>query len=45
MENIRYGRLEASDAEVKEAARQAHAHDFIAQIPESNTNPWSANAA
>jgi len=33
-ENIRYGRIEASDDEVIEAARQAHAHDFIAQIPE-----------
>jgi ATP-binding cassette subfamily B protein len=34
MENIRYGRLEARDAEVKAAARRAHAHEFIAQIPE-----------
>jgi len=31
-ENIRYGRLEASDAEVVEAARKAHAHDFITKI-------------
>ncbi len=29
MENIRYGRLEASDEEVVEAARKAHAHEFI----------------
>ena len=29
MENIRYGRLEASDEEVIEAARRAHAHEFI----------------
>ena len=28
-ENIRYGRLEASDDEIKEAARLAGAHDFI----------------
>ena len=28
-ENIRYGRLEASDDEVETAARLAHAHDFI----------------
>lgn len=28
-ENIRYGRLEATDAEVEEAARIAGAHDFI----------------
>ena len=33
IENIRYGRLEASDAEVIESARQANAHDFIEQIP------------
>jgi ATP-binding cassette subfamily B protein len=33
-ENIRYGRIEASDAEVESAARRAHAHDFIDQIPE-----------
>jgi ATP-binding cassette subfamily B protein len=31
MENIRYGRLDASDAEVIEAARKAHAHEFILQ--------------
>ena len=28
-ENLRYGRLEASDAEVEAAARAAQAHDFI----------------
>jgi ATP-binding cassette subfamily B protein len=32
-ENIRYGRLEASDAEVEAAARTAHAHDFIVDMP------------
>jgi ATP-binding cassette subfamily B protein len=31
MENIRYGRLEASDEEVVEAAKKAHAHEFILQ--------------
>ena len=31
MENIRYGRLEASDDEVIEAAKKAHAHEFIMQ--------------
>lgn len=31
LENIRYGRLDATDEEVIEAARKAHAHDFIAQ--------------
>ncbi len=34
MENIRYGRPEASDAEVTAAARAAHAHEFIAALPE-----------
>jgi ATP-binding cassette subfamily B multidrug efflux pump len=28
-DNIRYGRPEATDAEVEAAARQAHAHEFI----------------
>jgi ATP-binding cassette, subfamily B, bacterial len=32
LDNIRYGRLDASDEEVVEAARLAHAHEFIAQI-------------
>ncbi|HEX9398444.1 MAG TPA: ABC transporter ATP-binding protein/permease [Burkholderiales bacterium] len=31
--NIRYGRPEASDAEVFEAARAAHIHDFIESLP------------
>lgn len=29
MENVRYGRLDATDEEVVEAARRAHAHEFI----------------
>ena len=29
LENIRYGRIEASDDEVIEAAKKAHAHEFI----------------
>jgi len=33
-ENIRYGRDEASDADVVEAAKRAHAHDFIALLPQ-----------
>ncbi len=32
-ENIRYGRLNATDAEVEEAARIAGAHEFIAKLP------------
>ncbi|MDA8456260.1 ABC transporter transmembrane domain-containing protein [Acidovorax sp. GBBC 3334] len=33
-ENIRYGRPDASDAQVEAAARSAFAHDFIAALPE-----------
>ena len=34
MENIRYGRSSASDAEVIAAATAAYAHDFISALPE-----------
>ncbi|WP_047985924.1 ABC transporter ATP-binding protein [Ornithinibacillus californiensis] len=34
MENIRYGRLHATDEEVVEAAKKANAHDFIEQLPD-----------
>ncbi len=34
MENIRYGRLDATDEEVMQAARLANAHDFITRLPE-----------
>ncbi|WP_207888417.1 ABC transporter transmembrane domain-containing protein [Pseudomonas sp. 30_B] len=33
-ENIRYGRPDASDAEVEAAARAAHAHEFILRLPQ-----------
>jgi len=33
-ENILYGRLEASEAEVQAAAQAANAHDFILQLPD-----------
>lgn len=33
MENIRYGRLDATDEEVIEAAKAAHIHNFIMQQP------------
>ncbi|MGF2614915.1 ABC transporter ATP-binding protein [Rossellomorea vietnamensis] len=33
-ENIRYGKLEASDLEVERAAREANAHSFIMKLPE-----------
>ena len=32
MDNIRYGRLDATDEEVIEAAKAVHAHDFIMQM-------------
>lgn len=34
MDNIRYGRLEATDQEVIEAAKKAYAHEFISMMPE-----------
>ena len=33
-ENIRFGRLDATDAEVEAAARAAAAHDFLVKLPE-----------
>lgn len=33
-ENIRYGRPEATDAEVERAAKLAHCHEFISNFPE-----------
>ncbi|SFJ73917.1 MULTISPECIES: ABC transporter ATP-binding protein [unclassified Bacillus (in: firmicutes)] len=33
MENIRYGRLDATDEEVIEAAKAAHAHSFVKTLP------------
>jgi subfamily B ATP-binding cassette protein MsbA len=33
-ENIAYGKLDASDAEIEAAARAAHAHEFVTQFPE-----------
>lgn len=32
LENIRYGRLDASDEEIEEAAQRANAHDFIMKL-------------
>lgn len=33
-ENIRYGRLEATDQQVEEAAKAVHAHEFIMELPD-----------
>ena len=32
-DNLRYGRLDATPAEMEKAARAAHAHDFISHLP------------
>lgn len=42
MENIRYGRLDATDEEVIEAAKAASAHGFITQL-ENGYDTWLAN--
>ncbi|MCB9988899.1 MAG: ABC transporter ATP-binding protein [Rhodospirillales bacterium] len=34
MDNIRYGRMEASDEDVMAAAQKAHAHEFITALPD-----------
>ena len=34
MENIRFGRLDATDEEVIAAAKSAHAHHFVSRLPE-----------
>jgi ATP-binding cassette subfamily B multidrug efflux pump len=33
-DNIRYGRLDATDAEIVKAAQSVHAHDFIMNLPD-----------
>ena len=32
-DNLRYGRLDATQAEIEEAAQAAHAHDFVMRLP------------
>jgi len=34
-DNIRYGKLEATSAEIEEAAKAANAHDFISKLPKA----------
>lgn len=40
-ENIRYGRLDATDEEIISASKAIHAHDFIIQLPEGYDTPVS----
>nr|MCR4579582.1 ATP-binding cassette domain-containing protein [Treponema sp.] len=43
MENIRYGRLDASDEECIAAAKTVQAHDFISAFPDGYNTQLSAN--
>ena len=45
MENIRYGRLEATDEECIQAAKLANAHDFITRLPEGYDTMLTGNGA
>ena len=45
MENIRYGRLDASDEDCREAARLSGADDFISRLPEGYDTMLSNNGA
>ena len=45
MENIRYGRLDATDAECEAAAALAGAHDFIARLPEGYNTMLTGNGS
>ena len=45
MDNIRYGRLDATDEECIEAAKIANAHDFIMRLPEGYQTMLSGDGA
>ena len=45
MDNIRYGRLDASDEECIQAAKQVNAHSFIRRLPEGYQTEISADGA
>ncbi len=45
MENIRYGRLDATDEECRQAAELAGAHDFITRLPQGYDTPLNNNGA
>ncbi len=45
MENIRYGKLDATDEECIAAAKLANAHDFIVRLPEGYNTELTGNGA
>ena len=45
MENIRYGRLDASDEDVIKASKLAYAHDFIMNLPNGYDTVISADGS
>jgi len=45
MENIRYGKLDATDEECIQAAKLANAHDFITRLPEGYDTQLTGNGA
>ena len=45
MDNIRYGKLDATDEECIQAAKLANAHDFISRLPEGYNTMLTGNGA
>lgn len=45
LDNIRYGRLDATDEECIQAAKRTGAHDFITRLPQGYQTPLSGNGA
>ena len=45
MDNIRYGKLDATDAECIAAAKLANAHDFITRLPDGYDTMLTSNGA
>ncbi len=45
MDNIRYGKLDATDEECIQAARLANAHDFIERLPQGYQTELTSNGA
>ena len=45
MDNIRYGKLDATDEECVNAAKLANAHEFISRLPEGYNTMLTANGA